>query len=161
MEMTSKNNVNNDLGRIISTFDVGELGKSYSNYNKGIIESDADNISFTDGINESMDIIELTEGEENNEDIEEIELLKDVDTNNKVNKKSSTKKKSTTAKSSIANNRKINGEIDEIIDIKNDMTNTKDNEEDFNGKNFKAYIKLCISMGLIPYWGGFEKFNKL
>lgn len=135
-------NLEENMGKVISTFNVGGVQEN--------INMSQDEFLFTDGFNENI--------KSNN--VEEIQMLKDEVINKKEEKKKTRVNKKKNVKLENDKEKTINNKRD-VKAVSEDILSNKENVDNEISKNFKDYIKLCNSMGLIPYWAGFDKYNKL
>lgn len=133
------NNLEENMGKVISTFDVGGIEEN--------INMSQDEFLFTDGFSESI----------KSDNVEEIPMLKDEVISKKEEKKKTRVNKKKNLKSEDDREKAINDKKN----VSEDILSNKENVENEINKNFKDYIKLCNSMGLIPSWVGFDKYKKL
>lgn len=135
-------NLEENMGKVISTFDVGGVQEN--------INMSQDEFLFTDGFNESI----------KGDNVEEIPMLKDEVISKKEEKKKTRVNKKKNVKLENDKEKTINNKR-EIKAVSEDILGNKESVENEISKNFKDYIKLCNSMGLIPSWVGFDKYKKL
>lgn len=133
------NNLEENMGKVISTFDVGGVEEN--------INMSQDEFLFTDGFSENI----------KSDNVEEIPMLKDEVVSKKEEKKKTRANKKKNLKSEDDREKAINDKKN----VSEDILSNKENVENEINKNFKDYIKLCNSMGLIPSWVGFDKYKKL
>lgn len=133
------NNLEENMGKVISTFDVGGVEEN--------INMSQDEFLFTDGFSENI----------KSDTVEEIPMLKDEVVSKKEEKKKTRANKKKNLKSEDDKEKTINDKKN----VSEDILSNKENVENEINKNFKDYIKLCNSMGLIPSWVGFDKYKKL